>query len=616
MKVNLTLTDHFRETRLFMNRLIASIVVIGILILVLIARMFYLQIINHAHYDALSTNNRVNVVPIVPTRGLIFDRNGVVLAENLPSFSLEVVPERVENMDATLDELRKLVTLTDGDIKRFKSQLKRQRRFSNIPLRFRLNDEEVARFGVNRHRFPGVDIEARLMRHYPLQNVAVHAIGYVGRISESELQALDATEYSGSNHIGKVGVEKFYEDILHGSVGFQKVETNAQGRTLRVLEENYPTPGKNLYLNIDIGLQQTAEKALGNNRGAIVALNPKDGSILAFVSMPTFDPNPFVNGIDNDEYKALTQSEDQPLFNRALRGQYPPGSTTKPFLALAGLESNQIEASTPTHCSGAFTLKNDDRKYRDWKKSGHGEVTMDDAIVQSCDVYFYELALTLGIDQISKFMSGFGFGQRTGIDITGELPGLMPSREWKRQNYNQPWFPGETLITGIGQGSVLATPVQLATITANLANRGKRLQPRIVGKIQDPTSGVVDTLTGQEMEPVMLNKPSHWNIISRAMTRVVHSPLGTARSINHNLKYRVAGKTGTSQVFGIKQNEEYVVEDIPMKLRDHALFIAYAPVEDPQIAIAIIIENGGGGGAVAAPIARIVMDHYLNKEPS
>ncbi|VAX02396.1 Peptidoglycan D,D-transpeptidase MrdA [hydrothermal vent metagenome] len=424
---------------------------------------------------------------------------------------------------------------------------------------------------------------------------------------------MDSTNYEGTDFIGKTGIEKFYEDLLHGEVGVEQVETNAQGRTLRVLERTPPIPGLNLYLNLDIELQRIAEAAFGDNNGALAAIDPSNGNVLALVSMPTFDPNLFVGGIDSKTYRALQDSPDQPMFNRVLRGRYPPGSTIKPFVGLAGLEYGLIDPNVSTYCQGWYMLDGDDHKYRDWKKTGHGRMDLTQAIVESCDVYFYDLALTLGIDRIFQFLEPFGFNDLTGIDTSGELTGLVPSRQWKRRAKRTPWYPGETLITGIGQGFFLATPLHLAEATATLSRYGHQLRPRLLAATEDPDSREI---IGQPAVPniaVPVLNQANWDYIIRAMTKVVHSPKGTARRIGQGAKYKIAGKTGTAQVFGIKQDEEYVEEEIAKKLRDHALFVGFAPVENSRIAVAVVVENGGSGGAVAAPIARKVMDYYLHQ---
>ncbi|HHI93433.1 MAG TPA: penicillin-binding protein 2 [Gammaproteobacteria bacterium] len=608
-----TLKDHFRETRLFTNRAVIALLLAAALMILLLARLFDLQVLQHATYSVLSDKNRVHIRAVPPTRGLIYDRNGALLAENLPSYQLEITRERVADLDATIAELRQLIDISDENISRFKKRLERTQRHKPVPLRTRLSDIEVARFAVNRHRFPGVDTVAHLYRHYPFNGRGVHALGYVGRISEQELQRIDSTNYEGTEFIGKTGIEKFYEDLLHGEVGVEQLETNAQGRTLRVLDRTPPIPGLNLYLNLDIELQRIAETAFGDNNGALAAIDPSDGSVLALVSMPTFDANLFVGGIDSKTYRALQDSPDQPMFNRVLRGRYPPGSTIKPFVGLAGLEYGLIDPNVSTYCQGWYMLDGDERKYRDWKKTGHGHVDLTQAIVESCDVYFYDLALTLGIDRISRFLEPFGFNDLTGIDTSGELTGLVPSRQWKRQAKRAPWYPGETLITGIGQGFFLATPLHLAEATATLSRYGSQLRPRLVAATEDPDSREIIGLPAVPNIAVPVIDRANWDYIIRAMTRVVHSPKGTARRIGRGAKYKIAGKTGTAQVFSIKQDEKYVEEDIAKKLRDHALFVGFAPVENPRIAIAVIVENGGSGGAVAAPIARKVMDYYLEQ---
>lgn len=610
---NIAIKDHIRESQIFNGRILIATLLAAVLLVLLLFRLIHLQIINAEHYSTLSENNRVNILPIPPIRGLIYDRNGVVLAQNLPSFSLELVPERIKDIPATLAELKKLLTLSKEDIRRFYKRLKRKRRFEGIPIRFRLTDEEVARISVNQYRLPGVNIQAELTRHYPLGNLGVHATGYVGRIDERELQTLDASDYSGTHHIGKVGIERFYEEVLHGDVGFQRVETNAAGRILHVLERTLPIPGKNIYLNLDSKLQAVAEQAFGKRKGALVALDPNNGAVLALVSMPTYDPNLFVNGLDSKTFQDINRSQAKPLFNRALQGQYPPGSTLKPFIGLAGLELDEITRDNEITCPGWYILEDDEnqRRYRDWKKRGHGQTNLRKAIVESCDVYFYDLSLALGIDRLHQYLSSFGLGQRSGIDIRGEVSGLLPSREWKRRKYGSRWYDGETLITGIGQGFNLTTPLQLASITATLAAYGQRQQPRMVYAIQDPKDKDLKVQAPIPLTRVPKAKESNWRQIIHAMQQVVHSLHGTARRINVDLLYKIAGKTGTSQLFAIKEDEEYVEEDVVEKLRDHALFIGFAPVKQPRIAIAVIVENGGSGGAIAAPIARKVMDQYL-----
>ncbi len=603
--------DYYWETRLFNARVLTALVLIGALLLLLTGRLVYLQVLSHDLYTTLSQNNSVRIEPLAPTRGLIYDRRGNVLAENIPSFSLEIIPEQIENLDLTLGELRTLVAISDEEVERFRKQLRRKRRFESIPLRARLNDDEVAAFAINRHRFPGVEVRARLIRHYPHGELTAHVIGYVGRINEEELIGLDATNYSATQHIGKIGVERSYEDRLHGRVGYRRVETNAESRVLRVLDRQPAEPGRDLMLNIDLRLQQAAYQAFGELNGAVVALDPNDGSVLAFISKPGYDPNPFVTGIAARDFERLQANEGKPLFNRALNGQYPPGSTIKPILALGALEENVIDADKRSFCIGYYQLEGDERRYRDWKREGHGEVDLDQSIVQSCDVYFYELAFAMGIDRIHAYLSRFGFGTRTAIDLPGEASGLLPSRDWKRRQRNEAWFHGETLITGIGQGFTLTTPLQLASATATLAAAGQRHAPRV---LLSERRGAAEErpIAPDTLHPeVPMRDPENWQRMLRAMTEVVHGLRGTARGIAHGGDYRIAGKTGTAQVFAIAQDEEYEAEEVEFKLRDHALFVAFAPAEQPRIAVAVVAEHGGSGGAVAAPIARKVMDTYL-----
>jgi penicillin-binding protein 2 len=611
VSTRLTLKDHLLETRLVVNRAIMLLVLALILTLILLSRLLYLQVIEHQHFTTLSEDNRVKLQPIPPNRGLIFDRNGILLANNLPSYRLEITPEQVDNMPATLDALAEYIEINKDDRDRFEKLLARKPRFEAIPLRFHLNGEEVASFAVNRHRFPGVEITAGLARQYPQGRLAAHAIGYVGRIDEQALQHLDTSDYRGTTHIGKIGIEKSFESKLHGRVGVQQVETTAQGRILRVLQRTPPIPGNNLYLTLDSRVQAIAEQAFGDYAGSAIAIDPRNGDILAFVSLPAYDPNPFVNGIAYDDYAALKEDDKEPLFNRALRGQYPPGSTIKPFMGLAGLEQGITGSHSKTYCPGFYTLPNNTRKFRDWKRGGHGTVDLHKAIVQSCDVYFYDLALSLGIDRMHDYLQHFGFGRKTGIDIQGELSGLLPSQEWKRSRRNQPWFPGETIITGIGQGFFLITPIQLATAAAALANGGRIVKPKIINAEQDANSGELLPQHSELVETVKVYEQQNWDAVIGAMVDVVHSARGTARKIGADSPYRIAGKTGTAQVFGLKEEEKYDAKEIEEKLRDHALFIAFAPVEDPQIAVAVVVEHGGGGGSVAAPIARTIMDAYL-----
>ncbi len=611
---HLELNDRKREAQLFTRRLLAALGVVIVLMGVLVARMVYLQVYNHEHYATLSRKNRVSILPLPPTRGLIFDREGRVLAENVPSFTLELIPEKVPDLEQTLAQLKTLVRLTDEDLERFRERLRRNRPFAAVPLRFRLSEEEVARVETRRYQLPGVQVSSELVRHYPYGSLAVHAIGYLGQISEAELARLDASNYKGTRRIGKTGVERHYETLLHGTVGLRRVETNAQGRIVRTLERIPPIPGRHLYLSLDLTVQQAAEEALGDRRGSVVAIDPLNGEVLALASRPGYDPNPFVTGIDRKTYRALSTSPARPLFDRALRGRYPPGSTIKPIIGLAGLEFDVTGMGHRLYCPGWYMLKNDDHRYRDWKKTGHGPTDLNKAIRESCDVYFYDLALNLGIDRMSRYLGRFGLGQRTGIDLPGESAGLNPSREWKRRAKGEPWYPGETLITGIGQGFTLTTPLQLAVATATLATYGLRFQPHIARAFRDPESGEISYVQPRLLGQVPVVEKAHWDYVIQAMVEVTHHPQGTAYRSGHDAPYRIAGKTGTAQVFSIAQDAEYDQDEVAEHLRDHALFVAFAPVDFPRIAVSVVVENGGSGGAVAAPVARRVLDSYLMQE--
>jgi len=615
MPPRLTLKDPGQEYNLVRRRVLFAAAVMILLGLALVARIVYLQVLRHEHFTTLSRHNRVKIAPISPMRGLIFSRDGVLLADNRPSFSLELTPERIRNLDGTLAALGRLIAIGEADVARFRELMKKKRRFEGVPLRFNMSEEEVARISLDRHRFPGVEVVARLNRYYPLGANLAHTIGYVGMIDEQEIETLDRSNYSGTTHIGKLGVEKAYEGLLHGGVGYQQVEVNAQGRVIRVLDRTPPTPGKNMSLTLDVSLQNLAVQALDGKRGAIVAIDPRDGAILAMVSAPGFDPNLFVNGIDTASYQRLLDSPGTPLLNRVLQGKYPPGSTIKPFIALAGLESGVRHPVDETWCPGWFALKGSEHRYRDWKKGGHGHISLRQAIAQSCDVYFYSLAHELGIDRIHDALRHFGFGLPTGIDIGGEAAGVVPSRDWKRTAFEQPWYPGETLILGIGQGYMLTTPMQLAAATATLASRGWRAVPHLFLEARDPinNSSVAQAQPRREKR-VEVKEEGEWDEVIGAMEEVVHGARGTARRIGTDAPFHIAGKSGTAQVIGMAQDEDYVAEDIPEELRDHALFIAFAPVASPRIVVAIVVENGGGGSAAAAPIARMLFDQYLTEE--
>jgi penicillin-binding protein 2 len=601
--------DTPEESQLFLGRIISAFVIILLLTTGLVIRLVYLQIVGHQHYSTLAKENSIKMEPTVPSRGMIYDKRGNILAENTQTYTLELIPEQIDDLDDSLIKLKKLLDIPDEKIEQFQKLRKRQKRFTGIPLLFNLTEEELAKFAVVRPFFHGVDVHIRQLRHYPYGDLASHVVGYVGRINENELKELPIAEYRGSTYIGKLGIEGSYESELHGTTGYAEIETNVQGRPLKTLNEVDPVAGANLYLTLDMELQKTAYDALETYTGAVVAIEIETGGVLAFVSRPGFDPNPFVIGISNAAYQALQTSPDQPLYNRALRGLYPPGSTIKPFMAMAGLEYDTVSAKQQLFCPGYYQLPNDPHRYRDWKKSGHGSVNVSEAVTQSCDVYFYRLAGMLGIDRIHSFLQQFGFGEKTGIDLDEEKSGTLPSREWKLAKKNQIWFPGETLITGIGQGYNQVTPLQLARATATLANRGKIVTPHLVDKMVTESSSKPGERIPQKTIPL---KSAHISTIIAAMVNVIHSNRGTARSIGTDINYQIAGKTGTAQVINIKQNASYNEHQIGKKNRDHALFIAFAPADNPKIAVAVIAENGGHGGSVAAPIAAKVIKQYLS----
>lgn len=616
-KTRLILKDTVLENRIFGNRLLIAWLMMFLLFLVVVVRLFSLQVINHERYTTLSENNRIKILPLLPTRGLIYDRNGVVLANNRLSYSLEVIPEKIKNLEVMLSKLAQIIAIEKTDIARFKKQLKQTRNFRTIPLRYKLTDEDVARFAVQRHRFPSIEIKQNQSRYYPLGATGVHIIGYVGRINERELKIIDKSDYMGNNYIGKTGLEKYYEKELHGKTGFQHVETNVQGNIVRTLESTPPVPGKDLHLNIDIAFQKYIERLVASHRASVVALEPNTGGVLALVSMPYYDPNLFVNGIDFKTYNRLRDSPARPLINRAIRGQYPPGSTIKAFVGLAGLEYGVRSTRSYTWCRGWYSIKEAKKhRYRDWKKSGHGSMNLHTALEQSCDVYFYSLAHDLGIDHLHTFMTRFGFGKKTGIDLSGEMSGLMPSPEWKQRRRGKRWYPGETIITGIGQGFMLTTPLQLAVATATLSNRGQFKQPRVVFAMDDARLNEMTVVPPTLKTTIDLKYESYWNAAIAGMKAVVHGRRGTARHVGKKSRYRFAGKTGTAQVITIKQSERYNAKKLAKKYHDHALFVAFAPLNKPRIAVSVVVENGGGGSKTAAPIAKKVMDYYLLRNPS
>ncbi len=621
MTRNSRLKDHHAEQRLFGRRIVAASFIIMVLLGALFARLFYLQVVRHDYFSELSQGNRIRIEPIPPPRGLLLDREGEPLALNRPAYQLELTREQTPDLDDTLARLVTLGLLLPEDVARTRRSIMARRAFDAVPIRLQLSEEELARFAVHRPDFPGVEIRPRLTRLYPHGGVGVHALGYVAAISEEDQKRIDVAKYSGTTLIGKLGIERNYEDVLHGETGYQQLLVNAQGRRVdRVgvkapdLQRKEPIAGDDLYLTIDHRLQQVAETALGVQRAAVVAIDPRNGDVLAFVSTPTFDPNGFARGLTVPEYRALADNIDKPLIDRALRGVYPPGSTIKPFVALAALQYGVMDAAETRYCRGVWQFPGSSRKFRDWKKQGHGTVDMHKAIAQSCDTYFYGVSDQIGIDRLHDFLVQFGFNEKTGIDVLGERSGLVPSQAWKKKAFKkkelQVWFPGETVIAGIGQGYMLTTPLQLAHATATLAMRGKGFQPRLVRAVRDSRTGAVATLPPRPLPDVKVDDPKYWDTIIDGMIGVV-SPGGTALRVQAGAPYRVAGKTGTAQVFSIGQNEKYNESQVSERLRDHALFIAFAPVDDPKIAVAVLVENGRHGGSTAGPIARAVFDAYL-----
>jgi penicillin-binding protein 2 len=607
------------ETELgrFRGRLIAAAFFVLVCFGLLATRLVWLQIVRHEDLAQQAEDNRIAVVPIVPNRGLILDRNGVVLATNYSAYTLEITPSKVlGEVDAVIDALAEVVDIQSRDRKRFKRLADEGKSFESIPIRTKLTDEEVARFTAQRFRFPGVDVRARLFRSYPMGEVGSHVIGYIGRINQAEKTAMEdwdedlQANYRGTDSIGKLGLEQRYEKELHGITGFEQVETSAGGRAVRKLGSHPATPGNTLVLSIDIRLQALVEELFGDRRGALVAIDPRNGEVLAFVSKPTFDPNLFVDGIDADSWRELNESIDKPLLNRALRGTYPPGSTYKPFMALAALATGKRTAQQAISDPGYFWFGN--HKFRDDKEGGHGMVDMYRSIVQSCDTYYYTLASEMGVDLMAQQLAPYGFGQFTGIDLDGEVKGILPSTEWKKRAYRKPeqqrWYAGETISLGIGQGYNNFTIVQMAQAMSTFASGGRRLAPRLVQQVVDVVSDAKHPPKMPQFDPVPI-KVEHMEVIRRALVGV--NVEGTSATAFRGAGYVSGGKTGTAQVVGIKQNEKYNAAKIAEHLRDHALFVAYAPVEAPKVALALVVENAGFGAAAAAPIARRVLDYVL-----
>lgn len=616
--------DDALEQRIFLQRAMFAAGIVVALVLLLSGRAFWLQVLQHRHYLELSQGNRARIEPLPPNRGLILDRAGRVIAENTPAYQLELVREQAGDLDLTLARLERFGLLEAEDAGRVRKLVLSRRSFEAVPILLQLDDEEIARYAVHRHELPGVFLETRMARHYPYGPIGAHALGYVGTISEDDLERVDRERYFGTGVIGKTGIERSYEDQLLGVGGYREVLVNAEGRPVKLpegtdaqLQSREPQSGRELRLTLDIELQRVAEEAMAGRRGAVVAIDPWTGDVLVFASLPSFDPNGFARGISRSDYVALTENPDQPLFNRVLRGTYPPGSTIKPVMALAGLEYDVIRPEDPVYCAGSFSLPGSRHRFRDFKREGHGSMDMHNAVKQSCDVYFYRLANTLGIERIHDAMSRIGFGTPTGIDIGGERGGIMPSPQWKKTAFarreQQVWFPGETVIIGIGQGYWTATILQLAKATALLATRGQHFRPRLVRALVDPATGAVEERRPEPLPPVELKKRANWETIVDAMVAVTSG--GTASRASRGAAYSIAGKTGTAQVFSVGQTEKYDEKTVAERLRDHALFIAFAPADKPALAVAVLVENGGFGAAAAAPIARAIFDAYLAEKP-
>ena len=608
MSKRLTLKDHEEESRRFTRRSVATALVVLCFAGALFFRLAYLQIVDHKMYSTLSRHNLLYVMPIEPNRGLIYDRNGVLLAKNLPEFSLDIIPGKIKNMSKTIAALKKILPITDEDIKNFKHSLKRHRHFQEVPLMMNLSETEVAQFYVNSYRFPGVSVQSQMLRYYPLGKSMSNVVGYVGRINSNELNHIDRINYSASNYIGKVGIEKYYETQLHGTVGMKEVEINASGQIIRTIKSIPPIPGNNIHLTIDSRLQAFAEKKLGKNNGAIVAIQPATGQVLALVTKPNYDPNAFVKGLSNAAYKKLLHSTQHPLFNRAIRGQYAAASTIKPFIAIGALDNGAINPYYRIYDPGWFRLPNTKHVYHDWKYSGHGWVNITKAIMVSCDTFFYNVAVNLGVARLDHILEKFGFGQLTHIDMTEELPGLVPTPHWKRGATGHSWYTGDTIITGIGQGFLLVTPLQLAEATAIIAEHGARYRPHLLLSSQN-SDGTIFNDTDVEEAPLVLDHPKIWDTVIHAMQGVVSNPIGTASGYGRHPSYTIAAKTGTAQVFGKERDEERSRMNIPKRLRNHHLFISFAPVKNPQIALAVIVEHA----SFADNMARKVTDFYFKE---
>jgi penicillin-binding protein 2 len=610
LKQRITMHDHAAEASLFKRRALFTFVCVVILLGILLSNLYHLQIVSYTAYETRSNDNRIRVVPVAPSRGLIYDRHGKILAENQPFFSLEMTPEKVKNIPDTIARLSKIIPISADEEEDFTQSLKYHRRFKPLTLKTPLTEDQVAIFSVNQHEFPGFSVVAGLKRHYPYNGLMTHALGYVGRINDRDklrLQKEDKwKDYAGTRYIGKQGIEKFYENLLHGKPGHLEEEVNNRGRTIRTLKSVAPEPGQDIYLTLDLDLQKKALELLDGRRGAVVAIDPRDGGILAMLSSPTYDPNQFVHGISSKSYSELLNSRARPLINRATQGQYAPASTIKPHLALLGLDDKTVTPKTRVWDPGFWQIPGVERKYKDWKRWGHGWVDVNSALIGSCDTYFYDLAYKTGVDRIASFMQPFGFGERTGVDIFEESAGIMPSKDWKRMRYNQPWYIGDTISVGIGQGYWTTTPIQLANAAAIMASKGRRFVPHMLRSIKDNTSKIDSPVN--EMAPIVLKDQKNWDIINESMMNTAH------KSRFKDAGYTAAMKTGTAQVFSVAEDEKYDADTIDEYLKDNALIIAYAPYENPRIVLAVVLENAGWGSANAGPVARALLDEYMLRD--
>lgn len=601
---------------MFRVRAAIGFVVIVLCLLVLSTRFFTLQVLRHDEFHGRSEDNRIKQRALPPSRGLIYDRAGRLLAENVPQYKLELVPEQIADVDDTISRLRAVVAISDDEIERFVEERRLRRRFDSIPVKLQMSETDVARFAVHRHQFPGVEVVPYLTRYYPEGALLAHTIGYIGRIDAADRDRLVDSRYAGTSQVGKSGVERYYEDKLLGQVGYERVETDVQGRALEVLSRTPPRQGNNLYLTIDLDLQRAAADAFEGQPGAAVAIDPRNGEVLAMVSLPGFDPNLFVNGISRRDYEAVLAAEHRPLFNRALQGGYEPGSTIKPFLALAGLELGLRRPEDAVFSSGQFSLPGMSPVWRDWKRGGHGRVDLTESMAQSVNTYFYQLAIDLGVDRMGAYLGQFGFGSVTGIDLNGEGVGVLPTRAWKRANLHAEWYPGETVIAGIGQGYWVVTPVQLASALATLSAGGVHHQPHLLLASQNSIDGGRESARVSAPEASFVRNPANIEAIRRAMVAVMHSPTGTARAYGAGAPWRIAGKSGTAQRFTRREAGEYDETRVAEHLRHRALFVAFAPAEDPRIAVAVVVEFGSSGTRAAAPIARRILDHWLSRPGS